>query len=75
MVKTAAKKKPAPRERLVEIEVAKPQPESVKKTKSRVKQCAFCKHFYINPCDDKTKEKCPNYLFLQSRGKKVGKTK
>lgn len=63
-----AKKKPLPRERLVEVVVSAPP--SIKQSKSRVKQCGFCKHFYIQPCDDRSKEKCPNYLFLQSKAKK-----
>lgn len=36
---------------------------------SQVKMCGFCKHSYLKPCTDKTKEKCPNYRHLQSRGK------
>lgn len=59
-------KKAKVRERLVEVVVAP----TVKQTKSRVKQCGFCKHFYIQPCDDKAKGKCPNYLFLISKTKK-----
>lgn len=65
-------KKSKPRERLVETKVVVP-PDSVKVTQARVKQCAFCKHYYIRPCDDKGKAACPNWLHLQSRGKKGGK--
>lgn len=30
-----------------------------------VKQCAFCKHWYISPCDEKKAKQCANYKFLQ----------
>jgi hypothetical protein len=36
---------------------------------SQAKQCTFCKHFYIKPCSDRSKESCPNFLHLK-RGKK-----
>ena len=38
---------------------------------SQVKTCAFCKHDYVNPCSDKSKDKCRNWLWLQSQGKKA----
>lgn len=42
-------------------------PPSVAETQSRVKQCAFCKHWYIKPCDEKTKDACANFKFLATR--------
>jgi hypothetical protein len=29
--------------------------------------CAFCKHTYVNPCDDVRKASCQNFLHLQRR--------
>lgn len=72
--KTAKKKPPLVREVLEEIEQPSKSSGSVKMTKVRVKQCAFCKHYYIKPCDDKSKSQCPNYLHLQSKIKQ-GKRK
>lgn len=37
---------------------------------SLAKPCPFCKHVYVKPCSDKTKESCPNFKHLQSRSKK-----
>lgn len=56
----------AGREKLLPQTVRKPKPPpSVAETQSRAKQCAFCKHWYLNPCTDKTAPSCPNYLHLQ----------
>lgn len=71
-MKKTAKKKAAPAER--EVVVEQQLPDTVKTVKARVKQCAFCKHYYIKPCDDKSKDRCPNYLHVQTKVKK-GKTK
>jgi hypothetical protein len=35
--------------------------------KTKAKQCAFCKHWYIKPCKKGEHEKCANWLHLQSR--------
>lgn len=34
---------------------------------SPAKACPFCKHSYIKPCTDKTKESCPNYQHLRRK--------
>lgn len=62
--KATAKKRPAP------VEVEEPALEQYGARTSQAKACAFCKHHYIKPCSDKTKDQCPNFLHLQSRGKK-----
>jgi hypothetical protein len=36
---------------------------------SLAKACPFCKHSYLKPCNDKTKESCPNYQHLKGRKK------
>lgn len=38
---------------------------------SQAKACPFCKHSYLKPCTDKTKDSCPNYKHL--KGTKRGK--
>lgn len=42
---------------------------------SKAKVCAFCKHTYLKPCDDKAKDKCPNFLFIQQKAKGKAKRK
>lgn len=37
---------------------------------SAIKPCPFCKHYYLKPCSDKTKDDCPNFKHLQGRKKK-----
>jgi hypothetical protein len=37
---------------------------------SLAKPCPFCKHDYIKPCTDKTKDACPNFQHLKGQGKK-----
>lgn len=34
---------------------------------SPVKVCPFCKHAYLKPCTDKTKDSCPNYKHLKGK--------
>lgn len=71
------KKKKKARERLVEEVIEQPSQSagSVKMTKVRVKQCSYCKHYYIKPCDEKSAPQCPNYLFLQQKQIPKGKRK
>lgn len=65
MKKATAKAKPAP------APEAEPVPErQYGARQSKAKVCAFCKHSYLNPCSDKTKDSCPNFKHLQSKGKK-----
>jgi hypothetical protein len=28
------------------------------------RECTFCHHFYINPCDEQRKARCSNWLHL-----------
>lgn len=65
MKKAVAKKKPAP---AAEVEVEDERQYGAMPLQA--KACPFCKHHYIKPCTDKTKDRCPNYQHLQSRGKK-----
>lgn len=39
------------------------------------RQCAFCKHWYINPCDDERKASCANYLHLTTTKPKIARVK
>lgn len=32
---------------------------------SAAKACTFCKHYYLKPCTEKTKDSCPNYKALK----------
>lgn len=34
------------------------------------KACPFCKHHYIRPCTEKTKDGCPNYKHLKGSKKR-----
>lgn len=37
------------------------------------RECAFCHHHYINPCDDVRKATCQNWLHLQEQPTKKAK--
>lgn len=69
MAKKAAKplRKPEP-----EIPVDVPMAELVVTKQygarpSLAKPCPFCKHHYLKPCTDKTKDTCPNYKHLKGK--------
>jgi hypothetical protein len=34
---------------------------------SRARECKFCKHYYINPCTEKTKDDCSNWKHRHSK--------
>lgn len=70
MKKAAKKKKPAVSphiDQIVQAEVDRNDQYGARK--STAKACPFCKHSYLKPCTDKTKESCPNFKHLQSRKK------
>jgi len=37
---------------------------------SGAKQCAYCEHWYIKPCDLNQKDACPNYVHIQKSSTK-----
>lgn len=73
-----AKKAAKPQRKIVPTQEVVAIPESHGKDEeqygarpSQAKACPFCKHHYLKPCTDKTKDSCPNYKHL--KGTKRGK--
>ena len=66
-----ARIKPKPKVERVRIARFKRPPPGVY---SKAKQCIYCKHWYINPCDEAKAVECANFNYL-SAVKKKGKTK
>lgn len=67
MVKKAAAAKPKIKRETIDVGMTDIVPSKQYGARpSTAKACPYCKHPYLKPCNEKTKNDCPNYKFLQS---------
>lgn len=57
------------REPAAPVDAPTPQPRGATRNPVAPKtvMCVFCKHAYINPCDDKRKDTCMNWLWKSGK--------